>query len=94
MRILAAGEPLPLDAMGFSPYNHENLIWSASRSPTASFSFVAPTGSGKTTTLHSVLGYLNKPDTKIWTAEDPVEITQKGCGRCRSTRRPASISRP
>jgi type II secretory ATPase GspE/PulE/Tfp pilus assembly ATPase PilB-like protein len=37
-----------------------------------------PTGSGKTTTLHSILGYLNKPDTKIWTAEDPVEITQKG----------------
>ncbi len=37
-----------------------------------------PTGSGKTTTLHSVLGYLNTPDTKIWTAEDPVEITQKG----------------
>ena len=37
-----------------------------------------PTGSGKTTTLHSVLGYLNTPDMKIWTAEDPVEITQKG----------------
>ena len=37
-----------------------------------------PTGSGKTTTLHSVLGYLNTPDTKIWTAEDPVEITQRG----------------
>jgi energy-coupling factor transporter ATP-binding protein EcfA2 len=37
-----------------------------------------PTGSGKTTTLHSVLGFLNSPDTKIWTVEDPVEITQKG----------------
>jgi type II secretory ATPase GspE/PulE/Tfp pilus assembly ATPase PilB-like protein len=37
-----------------------------------------PTGSGKTTTLHSILKHLNKPDTKIWTAEDPVEITQKG----------------
>jgi type II secretory ATPase GspE/PulE/Tfp pilus assembly ATPase PilB-like protein len=37
-----------------------------------------PTGSGKTTTLHSVLKFLNTPDTKIWTAEDPVEITQKG----------------
>jgi len=37
-----------------------------------------PTGSGKTTTLHSVLGQLNQPGTKIWTAEDPVEITQKG----------------
>jgi type II secretory ATPase GspE/PulE/Tfp pilus assembly ATPase PilB-like protein len=39
---------------------------------------VGPTGSGKTTTLHAVLGYLNTPDKKIWTAEDPVEITQPG----------------
>ena len=37
-----------------------------------------PTGSGKTTTLHSILKFINKPETKIWTAEDPVEITQKG----------------
>jgi type II secretory ATPase GspE/PulE/Tfp pilus assembly ATPase PilB-like protein len=39
---------------------------------------VGPTGSGKTTTLHAILGYLNTPDKKIWTAEDPVEITQPG----------------
>jgi type II secretory ATPase GspE/PulE/Tfp pilus assembly ATPase PilB-like protein len=39
---------------------------------------VGPTGSGKTTTLHSVLGHINRPDRKIWTAEDPVEITQPG----------------
>jgi type II secretory ATPase GspE/PulE/Tfp pilus assembly ATPase PilB-like protein len=39
---------------------------------------VGPTGSGKTTTLHAVLAELNEPDTKIWTAEDPVEITQFG----------------
>src|SRR5262249_57075244 len=39
---------------------------------------VGPTGSGKTTTLHSVLGHINKPERKIWTAEDPVEITQRG----------------
>jgi type II secretory ATPase GspE/PulE/Tfp pilus assembly ATPase PilB-like protein len=37
-----------------------------------------PTGSGKTTTLHSVLHTINRPDIKIWTAEDPVEITQPG----------------
>ena len=37
---------------------------------------IGPTGSGKTTTLHSVLRYINTPDKKIWTAEDPVEITQ------------------
>jgi len=39
---------------------------------------VGPTGSGKTTTLHAALHYINKPETKIWTAEDPVEITQEG----------------
>lgn len=39
---------------------------------------VGPTGSGKTTTLHSALGAINTPDRKIWTAEDPVEITQRG----------------
>ncbi|HEX5804195.1 MAG TPA: ATPase, T2SS/T4P/T4SS family [Azospira sp.] len=77
MRILAAGEPLPLEAMGFSPYNHDNLIKCISK-PYGLFFVCGPTGSGKTTTLHSILGYLNKPDTKIWTAEDPVEITQKG----------------
>jgi type II secretory ATPase GspE/PulE/Tfp pilus assembly ATPase PilB-like protein len=37
-----------------------------------------PTGSGKTTTLHSVLSHINTPDLKIWTAEDPVEILQPG----------------
>jgi type II secretory ATPase GspE/PulE/Tfp pilus assembly ATPase PilB-like protein len=42
--------------------------------------------------LHSVLKHLNTPDTKIWTAEDPVEITQKGLRRCRSTRKRDSTS--
>jgi len=37
-----------------------------------------PTGSGKTTTLHSLLAYINTDERKIWTAEDPVEITQEG----------------
>jgi type II secretory ATPase GspE/PulE/Tfp pilus assembly ATPase PilB-like protein len=39
---------------------------------------VGPTGSGKTTTLHSLMGSINTPERKIWTAEDPVEITQAG----------------
>jgi type II secretory ATPase GspE/PulE/Tfp pilus assembly ATPase PilB-like protein len=39
---------------------------------------VGPTGSGKTTTLHGLLGHINKPGVKIWTAEDPIEITQQG----------------
>jgi type II secretory ATPase GspE/PulE/Tfp pilus assembly ATPase PilB-like protein len=77
MRILAAGEPIPLEKMGFSPSNLPKLQDAVSK-PYGLFFVCGPTGSGKTTTLHSVLKYLNTPDTKIWTAEDPVEITQKG----------------
>jgi type II secretory ATPase GspE/PulE/Tfp pilus assembly ATPase PilB-like protein len=39
---------------------------------------VGPTGAGKTTTLHSALRFLIAPHRKIWTIEDPVEITQRG----------------
>jgi len=77
MRILAAGEPIPLDKLGLSARNLKTLKDTVSK-PYGLFFCCGPTGSGKTTTLHSVLGHLNTPDTKIWTAEDPVEITQKG----------------
>ncbi len=77
MRILAAGEPIPLDKLGLTSKNKDNLVKAVSK-PYGLFFVCGPTGSGKTTTLHSVLGSLNTPDTKIWTAEDPVEITQKG----------------
>src|SRR6266540_3274233 len=77
MRILAAGEPIPLDKLGLSPSNLPKLKETVSK-PYGLFFCCGPTGSGKTTTLHSILGFLNTPDTKIWTAEDPVEITQKG----------------
>ena len=77
MRILAAGEPIPIDKLGLSARNVKTLKDTVSK-PYGLFFVCGPTGSGKTTTLHSVMGYLNTPDTKIWTAEDPVEITQKG----------------
>src|SRR5688572_12837177 len=77
MRILAAGEPIPLDKLGLSARNHDQLQAAVSK-PYGLFFVCGPTGSGKTTTLHSVLKFLNNPETKIWTAEDPVEITQKG----------------
>jgi type II secretory ATPase GspE/PulE/Tfp pilus assembly ATPase PilB-like protein len=77
MRILAAGEPIPLDKLGLTPHNKERLEKTVSK-PYGLFYVCGPTGSGKTTTLHSILKFLNKSDTKIWTAEDPVEITQKG----------------
>ncbi|MCD6585128.1 MAG: Flp pilus assembly complex ATPase component TadA [Desulfobacteraceae bacterium] len=77
MRILAAGEPIPLNKMGFSEHNYDNFI-SAIVKPYGLIFVCGPTGSGKTTTLHSALAYINKVETKIWTAEDPVEITQRG----------------
>ena len=77
MRILAAGEPIPLDQLGVLPRNLDRLRATVEK-PYGLFFVCGPTGSGKTTTLHSVLNYLNTPETKIWTAEDPVEITQKG----------------
>ncbi len=77
MRILASGKPIPLDKLGLSEYNYTELKKAVSK-PYGLFLVCGPTGSGKTTTLHSVLGYINTPERKIWTAEDPVEITQKG----------------
>jgi type II secretory ATPase GspE/PulE/Tfp pilus assembly ATPase PilB-like protein len=77
MRILASGEPIPLDKMGFSERNLD-LVKKTISKPYGLFFVCGPTGSGKTTTLHSILKHINTPDTKIWTAEDPVEITQKG----------------
>ncbi|MBC8430781.1 MAG: GspE/PulE family protein [Desulfobacterales bacterium] len=77
MRILAAGEPIPLANLGLEGTNFDNFV-SIITQPYGIIFVCGPTGSGKTTSLHSALGYINKVETKIWTAEDPVEITQKG----------------
>lgn len=77
MRILAKGETMPLDDMGILPRNYKELVNVISK-PYGMILVVGPTGSGKTTTLHAALHHINRPDRKIWTAEDPVEITQYG----------------
>jgi len=77
LRILAASEPIPFDKLGLTDRNFREFREIVSK-PYGLVLCVGPTGSGKTTTLHSGLGYINKPDRKIWTAEDPVEITQYG----------------
>jgi type II secretory ATPase GspE/PulE/Tfp pilus assembly ATPase PilB-like protein len=77
MRLLAAGEPISLDKMGMRDRDYNEFI-SMIEKPYGIVLVVGPTGSGKTTTLHSALHYINRPETKIWTAEDPVEITQEG----------------
>jgi type II secretory ATPase GspE/PulE/Tfp pilus assembly ATPase PilB-like protein len=77
MRILAKGSTMPLEEMGLLDRNYKGLI-GVSEKPYGLILCVGPTGSGKTTTLHAALHHINTPDKKIWTAEDPVEITQYG----------------
>ena len=77
MRLLPNNEPIPINELGLLPFNLERLKQAVAK-PYGIFFVCGPTGSGKTTTLHSILSYINTPDTKIWTVEDPVEITQKG----------------
>ena len=77
LRLLASGEPLGLDKMGMTERNY-TAFSEIIQKPYGIVLVVGPTGSGKTTTLHAALHAINKPETKIWTAEDPVEITQKG----------------
>ncbi|MBX3602913.1 MAG: Flp pilus assembly complex ATPase component TadA [Rubrivivax sp.] len=77
LRLLTSSKPLPLEQLGLSPANLERFKALVAR-PYGMILCVGPTGSGKTTTLHSALGHINTPERKIWTAEDPVEITQAG----------------
>jgi type II secretory ATPase GspE/PulE/Tfp pilus assembly ATPase PilB-like protein len=77
MRILASAKPIPVDSLGLSPANLAALTHAIER-PYGLVLCVGPTGSGKTTTLHSALSHINVPERKIWTAEDPIEITQPG----------------
>ncbi|MGD2098989.1 MAG: ATPase, T2SS/T4P/T4SS family [Desulfobacterales bacterium] len=77
LRILTKSGALKLDELGFNKRNLDVLKRTIKR-PYGLFLCVGPTGSGKTTTLHSALASVNDPEVKIWTAEDPVEITQAG----------------
>jgi len=77
LRVLASGEPIPFDKLGLTERNRRELE-ACVKQPYGLVLVVGPTGSGKTTTLHSAISVINTVDTKIWTAEDPVEITQRG----------------
>jgi type II secretory ATPase GspE/PulE/Tfp pilus assembly ATPase PilB-like protein len=77
MRLLSSSRPIALDKLGLTADNLSQLKSAISR-PYGLVLCVGPTGSGKTTTLHSALAEINQPHRKIWTAEDPIEITQTG----------------
>ena len=77
MRLLASSKPIPLAQLGFSIRDAE-IVKRLSRHPYGLLLACGPTGSGKTTTLHSLLSEINTSSRKIWTAEDPIEITQSG----------------
>jgi type II secretory ATPase GspE/PulE/Tfp pilus assembly ATPase PilB-like protein len=77
MRIVSSGKPVPLKKLNFSRRNYDKFL-EAVEMPYGLIFVCGPTGSGKTTTLHAALQHLNRTERKIWTAEDPVEITQSG----------------
>ena len=81
MRILNkdAGDKA-LSDLGFEGKDLEKLI-KAITSPQGMILVTGPTGSGKTTTLYSVLKHINKPTLNILTAEDPVEYEMEGVGQ-------------
>jgi type IV pilus assembly protein PilB len=68
---------LNLDNLGLPPHIH-GYIHDTIRMPNGIFIVTGPTGAGKTTTLYAALREINKIDTKILTAEDPVEYDVDG----------------
>lgn len=77
LRILATSKPRPLEELGMSEPNLVSFRKLITK-PYGLVLCVGPTGSGKTTTLHSALAAINTVGMKVWTAEDPVEIVQPG----------------
>ena len=77
IRVLASGDPMLFKDLGLTERNMR-IFQEALLSPHGLVLVVGPTGSGKTTTLHSGLAQINTTNRKIWTAEDPVEISQPG----------------
>ncbi len=77
LRILASAGAMKIDEMGLTDRNLDVMKRIVVK-PYGLILAVGPTGSGKTTSLHAILGHINTPGIKIWTAEDPIEITQPG----------------
>ena len=77
LRLLASAKPLPLEQIGLNK-QHLTLVRDIVKKTYGLLLVCGPTGCGKTTTLHSVIRDINTEGRKIWTAEDPIEISQSG----------------
>ena len=77
IRLLTAHGPRRLEELEFSD-GTRRLVGQLAQKPHGIVLCAGPTGSGKTTTLHAILASINTDERKIWTAEDPIEITQDG----------------
>ncbi|HOW57725.1 MAG TPA: ATPase, T2SS/T4P/T4SS family, partial [Smithellaceae bacterium] len=77
LRLLTRGKIMTLEELRMPDEIYNNFKAQLTK-PYGLILLVGPTGSGKTTTAHAALHIINKPNIKIWTAEDPVEITQQG----------------
>lgn len=78
MRLLnKSAVALELDKLGIRKQNLENII-RETKKPNGIFLNTGPTGSGKTTTLYSILKILNNPEVKIISVEDPIEYQLEG----------------
>ena len=77
LRLLSANGPRRLEEFEFS-VETRRVVEQLAQKPHGIVLCAGPTGSGKTTTLHAILASINTDERKIWTAEDPIEITQDG----------------
>jgi type IV pilus assembly protein PilB len=78
MRLLSkASQELDINKLGINEQNKKKILTEISK-PNGVFLNTGPTGSGKTTTLYSIINILNKPEVKIITVEDPIEYQIEG----------------
>ena len=82
MRILASAGAMQIDEMGLTDRNTK-VMKRVIAKPYGLILAVGPTGSGKTTSLHAILSYINKPGIKYGRLRTPLKSPRAGCVRWR-----------
>lgn len=79
IRVIGSADQVgkPIDQLSLSTRN-QGLLTHLIKKPNGVFFVTGPTGSGKTTTLYSVLSKINRPEINVITVEDPVELRIDG----------------